>query len=108
MQAGAVEELENMIVPVMQWLSRNTDHDDMMAKGNAFIGGFPPDRALHVASQLAFANPFFLPKVDDATSEKLSVSVDTFAVYIMRAKLTIRHAQQPNILIACAPKSAST
>lgn len=108
MQPGAVEDLENMIVPVMQWLSRNTDHADMMAKGSAFIGGFPPERALHVASQLAFANPFFLPKVDDATAEKLSVSVDTFGEYIMRAKLTIRHTQQPNILIACAPKSAST
>lgn len=108
MQAGALEELENMIGPVSQWLARNTDHAEMTTKGNAFIGGFPPQRALHVASQLSFANPFFLPKVDDKTAEDLAISVDTLAEFIMRAKLTIRHAKQPNILIACAPKSAST
>jgi len=104
----ATNDLENMLGPVMQWLARATDHADMMNKGNAFIGNLPPSRGLHAASMLSFANPFFLPSVSDEMAEDLSVSVDTFAEYMMRAKLTIRRSTQPNIMIACAPKSAST
>ena len=108
MQAGAPDDLEAMVEPVMQWLSRNTDHADMMTKGNAFIGGFPPERALHAASMLSFANPFFLPSVSEPTAKDLAVSLETLAEYMMRAKLTIKRSRQPNILLACAPKSAST
>jgi hypothetical protein len=108
MQTEAAGELENMVEPVMQWLSRNTDHADMTAKGNAFIANMPSDRALHAASMLSFANPFFLPAVSDHTAADLRISLETFAEYMMRAKLTIKRSAQPNILLACAPKSAST
>jgi hypothetical protein len=104
----ATNDLENMLEPVMQWLARNTDHADMTKKGNVFIGNLPPDKGLHAASMLSYANPFFLPSVTDDMAAELALSLDTFAEYIMRAKLTIKRSRQPNILIACAPKSAST
>jgi hypothetical protein len=68
----------------------------------------PSSKALHAASMLSFANPFFLPQVDDHTAADLSLSMEMFAEHVMRAKLTARRAPQPNILLACAPKSAST
>jgi hypothetical protein len=80
----------------------------MTAKGNAFIANMPSDKALHAASMLSFANPFFLPAVSDHTAADLQISLETLAEYTMRAKLTIKRSNQPNILIACAPKSAST
>jgi hypothetical protein len=108
MQAQTAEDLENMLEPVMHWLSRNSNHADMLAKGNAFISNIRADKALHAASMLSFANPFFLPAVSDQTAADLQVSLETLAEYMMRAKLTIKRSHQPNILIACAPKSAST
>jgi hypothetical protein len=108
MQAEATGDLENMLQPAMHRLSQNTDHDEMTRKGNAYVGGMPQDRQLYAASMLSYANPFFLPAVSEKTAGDLAISLDMFAEYIMRAKMTIRRGSQPNVLLACAPKSAST
>lgn len=108
MHAETASNSEDMLESVMVWLARNPDHADMTIKGNAFIGDMPPEKGLRAASMLSYANPFFLPSVTERMAGELAVSVDMFAEYMMRAKLTIKRSAQPNILIACAPKSAST
>ena len=104
----AIEELDNMVQPVMQWISRNPSRDDASAKGNAFIQQFPPERALKIAAKLSYANPFFVPDIPEDAARNLRLSMEQFAEFAMRAKMTARRADQPNILLACAPKSAST
>jgi hypothetical protein len=99
---------ETMVRPMMTWMSVNTDAADMDAKADLFIKQFPPEKALSIASALSFANPFFVPDIPDAPARQLAVSLEDFAEFSMRAKLTAKHADQPNILVACAPKSAST
>jgi hypothetical protein len=99
---------ETMVRPMMTWLSLNTDHADMLAKGNTFIKQFPPEKALSIASAMSFANPFFAPDIPDGPARDLAVPLEGFAEFVMRAKLTIKHSPHPYVLVACAPKSAST
>jgi hypothetical protein len=108
MQADAANNVGALMRPMMRELSENTDRNDMLAMGNSFIRQFPPEVALKVASSLSFANPFFVPDVPPQAARDLALSLDNFAEFTMRAKLTAKHAVQPNILVACAPKSAST
>jgi hypothetical protein len=104
----ATDNIDAMVKPVMTWLSRNPDHNDMMVKGNAFIGQFPADKGLKVASALSFANPFFLPNISERMAADLKIDTGQFSIFAMRAKMTVRRANQPNLMVACAPKSAST
>ena len=78
------------------------------AVGNAFLDKLPPERMMEAAAQLYSANPFFLPKIDPKEAQNLGISTEILAQVLMRASLTARHARQANILVACAPKSAST
>lgn len=98
----------DLVRPMMAWMSRATDANELIAKGNAFIGQFPASQGLKVASALAWANPFFVPNVDGATVGALSLSSEQLAHFLMRAKQTARTMEGPKILLACAPKSAST
>lgn len=75
---------------------------------DAFVRRFPPDEALGVAARLNFANPFYLPDMGAENAQHLAVGTVDLAAFILRARLTAHHAEQPNILLACAPKSAST
>jgi hypothetical protein len=99
---------EALVRPMMTWISTNTDPEDMRIKADLFIKDFSPEKALSIASALSFANPFFVPDIPDAPARQLAVSLENFAEFSMRAKLTAKHADQSNILVACAPKSAST
>ncbi|MGV3553108.1 hypothetical protein [Rhizobium sp.] len=73
-----------------------------------FLGKFPPERRLGMASALSWANPFYLPEMSDEVVKSLSVNANMIAELTMRAKLTASRAPQLNVLLACAPKSAST
>jgi hypothetical protein len=108
MQADAASELSQSMRPMMRKLSCETDRTVMQAEANRFIRRFPPEAALKVASALSFANPFFVPDVPDDAARQLKLSLEQFAEFTMRAKMTAKRAVQPNILVACAPKSAST
>jgi len=108
MEAETVSEIGAQMRPMMRGLSQNANQSDMLAQGNSFVRQFPPQAALTIASALSFANPFFLPDVPPQAARDLSLTLDNFAELTMRAKLTAQRASQPNILVACAPKSAST
>jgi len=99
---------ETRVRPMMVELSQTADRPAMLNKGNQFIRQFPPEKALGIASAMAFANPLFLPDIPDGPARDLAVPLEKFAEFALRAKLTIRHTNQANILVACAPKSAST
>lgn len=75
---------------------------------DAFVRRFPPDEALGVAARLNFANPFYLPAMGAENAQNLAIGSAEFAAVVLRARITAHHADQPNILLACAPKSAST
>lgn len=77
-------------------------------KGMDVLAMAPADRTLELASALSHANPFFLPAMDEDSADGLKINLSQFAELIMRARLTASRATQPNILVACAPKSAST
>jgi len=108
MQTQYAADLDAQIRPMMTWMSRSHDDAEMRAKGNEFIMQFPPERAISIATAMSFANPFFLPDVPDAAARDLAIPLETLAEIVMRAKLTANRAPQVNILVACAPKSAST
>ena len=99
---------ETMVRPMMIELSRDADRKEMLDKGNLFVRQFPPERALAIASAMSFANPLFVPDIPDGPARELAMPLEKFAEFVFRAKLTIKHSTQPNILVACAPKSAST
>src|SRR5690606_35555781 len=61
-----------------------------------------------LASLMTWANPFFLPDIPDEAARKLSLDSSQFNEFVMRAKLTAQRSSQLNIMLACAPKSAST
>ena len=73
-----------------------------------FLGRFPPERRLGLASAMSWANPFYLPEMSDEVAKSLAVNPNMIAELTMRAKLTASRAPQLNVLLACAPKSAST
>lgn len=73
-----------------------------------FLGRYPADRRLALASALSWANPFYLPEMSDEVARSLAVNSNMIAELTMRAKLTASRAPQLNVLLACAPKSAST
>lgn len=76
--------------------------------GHDFLKRFPPQHRLEIASLLTWANPFFVADIPEEAAEKLMLQPSQFNELVMRAKLTARRSSQVNILLACAPKSAST
>ncbi|MBB4954501.1 hypothetical protein H4S14_002978 [Agrobacterium vitis] len=73
-----------------------------------FLARIPHDKLLEVCSAVSHAHPFFLPQVDDATAENLKIGMNQLAELVMRGRLTASRAKKCDILVACAPKSAST
>ncbi len=75
---------------------------------DAYLQNVPPDETLTAAAAINFANPFYLPGVSADEVRHLEVGSWELARFIFRSRLTAHHADQPNVLVACAPKSAST
>jgi len=102
------EDQNREITRVMSEVSRLSDPAILDEVAHKFIYSMPPERGLEVASLFSYANPFFLPNIPTEAAEQLAVNLEVLAEYVMRAKLTAARAPQSNILLACAPKSAST
>lgn len=108
MDGGANPEHAQAIHDLMRTIALEPDMAKVRALADEFIRSVPPQQALGVAAALNFANPFYLPTMDDASASRLRIDLDQFCELVMRARLTASRARQPNILVACAPKSAST
>jgi hypothetical protein len=102
------EDLDREIAPFMRKISMIADERTVKEMCLEFLFRFPPERGLEVAAALSFANPFYMPDIPAENAKQLAVGLDHFAEVIMRAKLTASRAAQTNVLLACAPKSAST
>lgn len=77
-------------------------------KCEKFIFSFEPENALEVAALIGLHNPLFQPNIPSHIAQNLAIDRQQFAGTLMRMRLTAAHTQSTNILIACAPKSAST
>lgn len=108
MDGGARLEQPQAIHDLMRTIALEPDMAKVRALADEFIRGVPPQQALVTAAALNFANPFYLPTMDDVSADRLGINLDQFCELVMRARLTASRARQPNILVACAPKSAST
>jgi hypothetical protein len=102
------EDLDREIGPFMRKISVISDKKLLNDLCLEFLYRFPPQRGLEVASALTYANPFFMADIPPENAKQLAVSLDFFAEMVMRTKLTAARAPQTNVLVACAPKSAST
>lgn len=99
---------DDEVTSFMDALSLEDNPERIQRLAMEFLVHIPIERRLAIASALAFANPFFLPDMDPDSARSLGIDIEQFAELTMRAKLTAKQARQPNILLACAPKSAST
>jgi hypothetical protein len=73
-----------------------------------FLARYPAERRLGLASAMSWNNPFYVPDIQGDAARSLAVNSNMLAELTMRAKLTANRAPQLNVLLACAPKSAST
>ena len=96
------------IPEMLNYIASVADPLELQIAAQTFLEKVPAERGLEVATALSFGNPFCIPNVDAENAKQLAISVQQFAELIMRSRVTCNHAKQPNILIACAPKSAST
>ncbi|MGR6431560.1 hypothetical protein ACU5AY_11655 [Rhizobium sp. PAMB 3174] len=101
-------ETKALLLKFAEKISESPDLAFVEAKCNEFLGKLDPREQLAAASVFSLTNPFFLPAVDDEVVSRLAFNLDQFSELLMRAKLSAARARQPNILVACAPKSAST
>lgn len=104
-EAGALDQL---IREFMGAIANNPDVAQVRQKADEFVKRVPPQRALSVAAALSHAYPFYVPTMDDASAGRLALSLSQLTELVLRARLTASRARQPNVLLACAPKSAST
>jgi hypothetical protein len=102
------EDLDAEIGPFLKKISMVADPVRLSEMAHEFIYRFPPERGLEIASAITYANPFFMADIPAENARQLAVNLDLFAEMVMRAKLTATRRKQLNILVACAPKSAST
>ncbi len=100
--------LHRLIVDFLGEFSKISVPERYNRLGNEFIHRFAPERGLEIASALSFANPLFLPDIPEESVANLKISLEQFGNITFRAKLTAKHSRQQNVLVACAPKSAST
>lgn len=101
-------ELNALMLKFAETISESPDLAYVQEKCNEFLGKIDANRQLSAASLFSLTNPFFLPDVGDDVVARLSFNLDQFSELLMRARLSAARAKQPNILVACAPKSAST
>ncbi|MBW3095918.1 hypothetical protein [Pseudohoeflea coraliihabitans] len=73
-----------------------------------FLHSFPPQYGLELATIIAWKNPFFMPRVPAPQATQLTLSTDQFSELVLRARLTAHQSDELYVLVACAPKSAST
>ena len=102
------EDLDREIGPFLRKIAMISDPKTLRDIGEEFLFRFPPERGLEIASALTYANPFYMADIPDENAKQLAVSLDWFAEMVMRAKLTASRSAQMNVLVAAAPKSAST
>jgi hypothetical protein len=102
------DTLDAEIGPFLEMFSKIGNAVDIRLKGHEFLSRFPAPRRLEIASVLTWANPFFLADIPEEAAQTLSLNLNQFSELVMRAKLTAKRSSQVNILLACAPKSAST
>lgn len=102
------DTLDAEIGPFLEKFSLIDDLSELRQSGHEFLGRFPAERRLEIASALTWASPFFLADIPEEAARKLSLNLNQFSELVMRAKLTAKRSGQVNILLACAPKSAST
>lgn len=110
-QSPAVAEtvgLDQRIHEFMAAIALDADVAGVRRKADEFVKTVPPQRALEVAAALSHAYPFYVPTMDDGSAGRLALSLTQLTELVLRARLTASRARQPNILLACAPKSAST
>lgn len=100
--------LDHLIREFMSAIANNPDVAQVRRKSDEFIQKFPPQRALSVAAALSYAYPFYVPTMDDGSAGRLALSLSQLTELVLRTRLTASRARQPNVLLACAPKSAST
>lgn len=89
-------------------VSSLTDVGQVRAEFDAFLFQSDPADAFAVSGIFSLAHPFYVPAMSDETAKNLAISLPEFGEALMRARLTASRAQQPNVLVACLPKSAST
>lgn len=73
-----------------------------------FVYKFSPESAMELAALINFHNPLFIPHIPDNIAQNLAVNASDYAEAILRMKITAAHKKNMRVLIACAPKSAST
>lgn len=96
------------ITAFIEMFTTLTNPATMRKAAHDFLARFPESRRLEMASALSWSNPFYIPEMPDDVARKLALGVNQLAELTMRAKLTASRAPQLNVLLACAPKSAST
>jgi hypothetical protein len=102
------EDVDQRIRQTMADIARIGDPKRMMELADSLVYSMPPERGVEMAGLMSYANPFYLPEMPDEAAERIAIHIGTLAEYVMRAKLTANRAGKRNILLACAPKSAST
>jgi hypothetical protein len=100
-------ELEQLISDFCAVVAHITDRSRLQEKADSFLSRFPEQLRVDIASRLHRANPFYLPQIaDDADFAEID---DGFLDRsLLTAELAVRRNNVARILVACAPKSAST
>jgi hypothetical protein len=101
-----LDEVQDKVRIFLRGFAVMSDPVAVREKGHALIAKFPDDEIVKVAALLTAHNPLFLPDFGNVAG--LKASQDQFMDWVMRLKLTAANARQPNILLAAAPKSASS
>lgn len=104
--AGPVPDAE--IPAFMEMFTTLANPFTIRKAAHDFLARQPENRRLEFASALSWANPFYIPEMPDEAASKLAININQLAELTMRAKLTASRMPQLNVLLACAPKSAST
>lgn len=106
---AAAEPISNAeITAFMEMFATMANPAAIRKASHDFLARVPDARRLELASALSWSNPFYLPEMPDDAARKLALNMNQFAELTMRAKMTASRMSQLNVLLACAPKSAST
>ncbi|MFM2279240.1 MAG: hypothetical protein RLZZ444_1471, partial [Pseudomonadota bacterium] len=103
-----VDNPDAEIGPFLRRIATMSDPKALHDMCHEFLYKFPPQRGLELSSFMSWSNPFFLPDIPAENAKQLTVSLEIFAEVMMRVKLMANRSNQLNVLVACAPKSAST
>ncbi|HBF32563.1 hypothetical protein [Rhizobium sp.] len=96
------------LADVIRNVSYLTDVEQVREQFDAFLLQSDPADAFAIAGIFSLAHPFYVPKMNDEVASSLAITMPEFGEAIMRARLAASRARQPNVLVACFPKSAST